>query len=109
CTREPRLEETFAVMVRRQSRPIKVIGPKSPVGLLVALGLLPFASRAQQALISERYANDAINAQTNTAVAPQPDSPRIGPVLLNLGTYLGVTFDDNINPSQEHPPSATAI
>ncbi len=84
--------------------------PKSRAGLLLALGLLPaFASRAQEALISERYADEAINSQTNTAVAPQPDGLRAGPVLLNVGTYLGVTFDDNINTSQNDPESDTSI
>ena len=75
------------------------------------LGLLPaFTARAQEALISERYADEAINSQTNTAVAPRPDGQlRAGPVLLNLGTYLGVTFDDNINTSQDHPQSDTSI
>ena len=72
--------------------------------------MLPaFASRAQEALTSERYADQAINSQTNAAVAPQPDNLRAGPVLLNLGTYLGVTFDDNINTSQDHPQSDTSI
>lgn len=84
--------------------------PKSRAGLLVALGLLPaFASRAQQALISDRYVNEAISAQTNLAVAPKPDSIRAGPVLLNIGPYLGVTFDDNINTSQDHPQNDISI
>lgn len=84
--------------------------PRIHPALLFALGLLPaIASRAQEALISERSADTAINSQTNTAVAPQPDHLRAGPVLLNLGTYLGVMFDDNINTSQFHPQSDTSI
>ena len=71
--------------------------------LVAALGLLPtIASRGQEALRSALSADAAINSQTNAAVAPQPDNLRLGPVLLNLGTYLGVTYDDNINASQDH-------
>ncbi len=68
------------------------------MGLAIALGLLPaVASRGQEALRSALSADTAINSQTNAAVVPQPDNLRLGPVLLNLGTYLGVTYDDNIN------------
>lgn len=33
----------------------------------------------------------------------------MGPVLLNVGTYLSVTYDDNINASQDHALSDTSI
>ena len=78
--------------------------------LLVALGLLPSrAARAQEAWSSEQAVDAAINYQTNSAVAPQPDSLRAGPVLLNPGAYVGVTYDNNINTSQEAPKSDTSI
>ena len=78
--------------------------------LFIALGLLPgWASHAQEAWSSEQAVNAAINYQTNLAVAPQPDSFRIGPVLLNPGAYLGVTYDDNINTSENQPKSDTSI
>jgi hypothetical protein len=68
-----------------------------------------FASHAQEALRSALSADAAINSQTNAAVAPQPDSLRAGPVQLSVGTYLGVTFDDNINASQDHARSDTSV
>jgi hypothetical protein len=83
---------------------------KPRTGLILAVGLLrAFAAHAQEALRSALSADAAINAQTNAVVTPQPDSPRAGPVLLNVGPYLGVTFDDNINTSQDHPRSDTSI
>lgn len=66
-------------------------------------------SRSQEALNSAFSANVAIDSQTNAAFAPQPDSPRIGPVLLNLGAYTGVTYDDNINTSQTNALSDVSI
>ena len=83
---------------------------KSSPALLIALGLLPaFASHAQEAWLSEQSVDAAINSRTNTFAALQPDSIRAGPVLLNLGTYVGVTFDDNINTSQNDAKSDTSI
>ena len=79
-------------------------------GLIAALGLLPaFASRGQEALRSALYADTAINSQTNAAVVPQPDNLRLGPVLLTLGTYVSVTYDDNINASQNDARSDISI
>lgn len=78
--------------------------------IIIALGFLPaLASHSQEALRRALSADAAINSQTNATVVPQPDSIRAGPVLLNVGTYLGVTFDDNINTSQDHPRSDTSI
>ena len=77
--------------------------------MIIALGFLsPGVSPAQEALRSALSADSAINAQTN-AVTPPPDGLRAGPVQLNVGTYLGVTFDDNINAAQEHARSDTSI
>src|SRR5882724_1102361 len=79
-------------------------------GLLISLGLLPaFISRGQEALRSALSADAAIASQADATVAPQPDAMHFGPVLLNLGTYTGVTFDDNINISQNNPRSDTSI
>ena len=78
--------------------------------LLIAAGLLPgWATHAQEAWSSAQSVDAAINYQTNSTVAPQPDSMRVGPVLLNPGAYLGVTFDNNINTSQDNPKSDTSI
>jgi len=33
----------------------------------------------------------------------------LGPVQLNLGTYLGTTFEDNLNISQNHPRGDTSV
>jgi hypothetical protein len=83
---------------------------KYRAGLLIGLGLLPaFISRGQEALRSALSADAVITSQTEAAVAPQPDAMHIGPVVLNLGTYTGVTFDDNINISRSNPRSDTSI
>lgn len=98
--------------IPRANRPATFFGllSKGSAGLTIALGLLPaVASRAQEALRSALSADAAINSQTNTAAAPQPDNPRIGPVLLNLGAYTAVTFDNNINAAQYNPRSDTSI
>jgi hypothetical protein len=79
-------------------------------GLIVTLGLLPvFISRGQEALRSAQSADAAIDSQAGTAVAPRPDSLHAGPVFLNLGAYVGTTFDDNINASQTDPQSEVSI
>jgi hypothetical protein len=81
------------------------------LGLLTALGwLLPgFASRAQEALHSALSAEAAINSQTNPAVAPPANAWSVGPVSLKVGTYAGITVDDNVNTSQNHPQGDTSI
>ena len=43
-------------------------------------------------------------AQSNPT-ALQPDRPHLGPVQLNLGVYGGVSYDDNINESQNNAES----
>ena len=90
-----------------QSRPRRLL---IRAGLLIVLGPLPvFVSHGQEALNSALSAEAAINSQTNATVAPPPNAWSIGPMSLNLGTYLGVTFDDNVNTSQDHPESDVSI
>ena len=95
---------------KRSLRSVRGRLSKYQIGLLIGVGWLPvFISRGQEALRSALSADAAIASQADMSVAPQPDAMHLGPVILNLGTYTGVTFDDNINISESNPRSDTSI
>lgn len=83
---------------------------KYRTGLLLALVWSPTSVfRAQEALRSALSADAAITAQSSNITAPAPDSIHVGPVILNLGTYVGVDYEDNLNVSQNNPRADTSI
>jgi len=78
--------------------------------MLLAMGLLPvFAATGQEALRSADSIDAVLDAQTAANSLPQPHALNLGPIALNLGTYLGVTWDDNINAVPDHAKSDTSI
>jgi hypothetical protein len=62
--------------------------------------LLRLNTHGQEALTSVISLDESIAAK-----AAQPPVPHLGPVQYGLGTYAGVTYDDNVNGSQSNPQS----
>jgi hypothetical protein len=98
---------------RRRGSDPRLVGkhfPKYRASLLIALLWSPaWVSRGQEALRSALSADAAIESQSATNAAPAPDVMHIGPVNLNLGTYAGVTLEDNVNISQNKPQGDASI
>jgi hypothetical protein len=104
--------KSWASKLRRKwnTRPVRKNLPKYRASLLIALAWSPVSVfRGQEALRSALSADAAIASQSATNAAPTPDALHIGPVKLNLGTYAGMSFEDNINVSQNNPRSDTSI
>ena len=94
----------------RNERSIRKRLSKYRTGLLIALAWSPSAvGRAQEALRSALSADATITSQSADVTVPAPDVMHLGPVQLNLGTYLGTTFEDNLNTSQNQPRGDTSI